>query len=63
MDCGLENLLTLGEDLLIEVVKRGEPAKMIALYQIPVEERRPECPVRIRVGMSPEMLAKFPSKG
>jgi len=62
MDCGLENLLTLGEDLLIEVVKRGEPAKAIAFYAIPVEERRPECPIRIRVDLSPEVLAKFPRK-
>jgi hypothetical protein len=62
MDCGLENLLTLGEDLLIEVVKRGERAELISFYLIPVEERRPECPVRIRASFSPEVLAKFPGK-
>lgn len=62
MDCGLDNLLTFGEDLLIEVIRRGEHANMIAFYQIPIEERNPECPVRIRVDLSPEMLEKFPRK-
>jgi hypothetical protein len=45
---------------LIEVIRRGEQGKMIAFYQIPVAERNPECPMRIHVDLSPEMLAKFP---
>jgi len=62
MDCGLDNLLTFGEDLLVEVIRRGERVNMIAFYQIPIEERNPECPVRIRVDLSAEMLEKFPRK-
>jgi len=62
MDSGLENLLTFGEDLLVQVAQRGEQAKTIAFYEIPAEQRRPECPVRIRVDLSPEVLAKFPRK-
>ena len=58
----LRNLLTLGEDLLVEVVKRGEPSRFVAFYEIPVGERDPECPVRIRVGPTPEMLKNFPPR-
>lgn len=62
MDCALDNLLTFAEDLLIEVVRRVETAKMIAFYQIPVEARNPMCPLRIRIDLSPAMLAAFPRK-
>jgi hypothetical protein len=62
MDCNLDNLLTFGEDLLVEVVRRAESSKMVSFYQIPVEERNPVCPVRIRVDLSPEVLAKVPRK-
>jgi hypothetical protein len=60
MDCGLDNLLTFGEDLLVEIIRLGELGKMIAFYQIPEAERNRDCPVRIRVDLSPEILEKFP---
>jgi hypothetical protein len=60
MNCNLDNLLTFAEDVLVEILKREEPTKTIAFYEIPADERDPQCPVRIRVDLSPEMLAKFP---
>jgi hypothetical protein len=63
MDVYLDNLLRLAEDHLVLLVRRSEIAKMIAFYEIPEAERNKECPQRIRVDLSPEMLAKFPRKG
>ena len=59
MDCGLDNMLTLAEDLLGHIVMHKSKFKGITLYEIPVEQRDPKCPIRLRVGLSPELGAKI----
>ena len=59
MDTCLDNMLTLAEDLLAFAVLDKSKFKQIAIRQIPVEDRDPKCPVRLRVGLSPEFSAKI----
>jgi len=59
MDTELHNMLTLAEELLVHVVMHKTKFKEIAFYEIPLGKRRPECPIRFRVGFSPEMEARL----
>lgn len=45
----LENLLTLGEDMLVSCVHHKTRHQIIQFVEIPVVDRRPECPVRLTV--------------
>jgi hypothetical protein len=59
MDCCLDNMLTLAEDLLIGVMlDKSKSRNLIAVYEIPSEDRDPSCPIRLRVGLSPELLRR-----
>jgi hypothetical protein len=50
MDCVLDNMLTLAEDLLAGVVMDKSKSKnLIAIREILKEDRDPKCPVRLRV--------------
>lgn len=50
MDCGLDNMLTLAEDLLAGVVMDKSGARnLIAIHEIANESRDPKCPVRLSV--------------
>jgi hypothetical protein len=59
MDEALHDMLTLAEDVLIHAMLQTTPFKQIAFYEIPNEERNPQCPVRLRVTLLPEIQAKL----
>jgi hypothetical protein len=40
MNRALDDLLTFGEDIIVEVIKAGQIGKMIAFYEIPEAERK-----------------------
>jgi hypothetical protein len=57
MDVGLDNMLTLAEDLLAGVVMdKSKSKKLITIVAIPAEDRDPKCPVRLRVELSPNVV-------
>jgi hypothetical protein len=56
MDCILDNLLTLAEDLLVHVIKQSPVSNVIAFYEITPSERDPSCPTRLRMSLSPEFM-------
>ncbi len=61
MDSGLDNMLTLAEDLLAGVVMDKSKAKqLIAIVEIPSENRDPKCPIRLRVAPSSEVVRRMP---
>jgi len=63
MDCGLDNMLTLAEDLLVGVVMdKSKSKKLITVGEIPSEDRDPQCPIRLRVDPSPEVLRQLPAR-
>jgi hypothetical protein len=63
MDCGLDNMLTLAEDLLVGVViKKTKSANLIKVVEIPSEERDLQCPIRLRVEPSEEILSQLPRR-
>jgi hypothetical protein len=61
MEYGLDNMLTLAEDLLVGVVMdKSKSRKLITVLEIPSEDRDPKCPIRLRVGPSPEVFGQLP---
>jgi hypothetical protein len=57
MDCGLDNMLTLAEDLLVGVVmNKSKSKKLITVFEIPSQDRDSLCPIRLFVGPSKEVL-------
>lgn len=56
------NLLTLAENLLVDVVLRTKRSEQIAIYEIPEAGRRPASPVRLQIGLDPEFAAKIGRK-
>ena len=63
IDCGLDNLLTLAEDLLVGVVMdKSKSKKLISVVEIPSEDRDAKCPIRLRVDPSPEVLGQLPAR-
>jgi hypothetical protein len=55
MDGTLDNVLTLAEDLLVGVVMdKSKSKQIITVYEIP-SDRDPNCPIRLRVGLSPQL--------
>lgn len=59
MTAVIQNLLTLAEDFLADLVTRTTPFKQIAIYEIPKEKRNPKAPVRLTCNLNPELLAKL----
>lgn len=56
LDVLLENLLTFGEDLLVWSIRKRPISPNVGFQLIPAEQRKRECPVRIRtvlVGLPP----------
>jgi hypothetical protein len=49
----------LQEELLLHSIEKRLMFPNIAFYEIPESERRPEIPQRIRVGLSPDLEAKW----
>ena len=50
-------MLTLAEDLLAVVVLDKSKFKQITIEEIPTEQRDPNSPIRLRVGLSPSVYA------
>jgi aspartyl-tRNA(Asn)/glutamyl-tRNA(Gln) amidotransferase subunit B len=61
MAVGLDNMLTLAEDLLVLTVLDKPRVKQITVVEIPAKERDPICPVRLRIALVPE--TKRPPSG
>ncbi|HVO92324.1 MAG TPA: Asp-tRNA(Asn)/Glu-tRNA(Gln) amidotransferase subunit GatB, partial [Terriglobales bacterium] len=59
MDVGVDNMLTLAEDLLALVVLDKTKFKQITIEEIPVELRDSKCPIRLKIGLSPEVYGKI----
>jgi aspartyl-tRNA(Asn)/glutamyl-tRNA(Gln) amidotransferase subunit B len=59
MDVNIDNMLTLAEDLLAFTVRDQSKFKHIVIAEIPAQSRDQSCPIRLRVGLSPELSAKF----
>jgi hypothetical protein len=57
MDIILNNMLTFAEEVLVHAAMDKVHTKHVRFYEIPVEQRRPEMPIRFRVGPSPELAA------
>jgi hypothetical protein len=58
MDTELHNMLTLAEDLLVDLIKRKSKfAALIEFVEIPVKDRDPQCPIRLRVVPKREIQA------
>jgi hypothetical protein len=53
MDVGLQNMLTFAEELLAHAVMRKRATEHMIVYEIGANDRKPECPVRFAVGLSP----------
>jgi hypothetical protein len=46
----LHNMLTLAEDLLVDLIKRKSKfAALIDFVEIPIKDRDQHCPIRLRV--------------
>jgi hypothetical protein len=56
MDCILDNLLSLAEDLLVLAIRNNPISNIIEFYEIAPAERDPCCPVRLRISLSPEFM-------
>ncbi len=52
----LDNMLTLAEDMLVSCVHHKMRHEIIQFVEIPIADRRPECPVRITVQLDPSKL-------
>jgi hypothetical protein len=61
LETGLINLCTFAEDVLVEVVRHTFKSPVLGFFEIPVAERDPECPVRIKVGLDPAKV-KWPGQ-
>jgi len=60
MEMGLENMLTLGEELLIQCIqKRMAPNNVMEFVEIPIEARRQEAPQRFTVQIKAEIREKM----
>jgi hypothetical protein len=63
MEYGIDNMLTLAEDLLVAVVMdKSKSKRLITVHEIPSEDRDPKCPIRLRVDPSQEVLGQLPAR-
>jgi hypothetical protein len=54
MDDIIEGIIRLGEDILAGLFHKLKGNFPLVLYEIPAEERDPQCPKRLRVGLAHE---------
>ena len=52
MDNIIEGIIQLHEHLLSVVFEDLKSAPFVVLNEIPISERDPTCPIRIRIGLS-----------
>jgi hypothetical protein len=52
MEAIIEGTIELGEELLIGLLYKFKVGLPIIVYEVPMEERDPSCPMRFRVGLS-----------
>jgi hypothetical protein len=60
MSVGVDNCLTLAEDLLVHAIIEKPIFKGIEFYQIPEDKRDATCPIRIRTTLSKEFFSTLP---
>jgi hypothetical protein len=51
LETSLDNMLTLGEDMLVSCIRHKTKFNAIQFVEIPVEKRNPACPFRLTVQM------------
>ena len=56
LDTYLDNMLTLGEDMLVSCIHHKTRFGIIQFVEIPVADRRAECPMRLTVQLDPAKL-------
>lgn len=61
LETGLINLCTFAEDILVAVVRHTMKSPVLTFFEIPVSDRDPQCPVRIKIGLDPAKV-KLPSQ-
>jgi hypothetical protein len=59
MRVGLDNFLTLAEELLADAVLRDPTFPHLQIYERPAKDRDPSCPVRLCIGFTQEFTAKI----
>ena len=52
----LDNMLTLAEDMLVSCIHHKMRHGIIQFVEIPIVDRRPECPVRLTVQIDPSKI-------
>jgi hypothetical protein len=63
MHTELHNMLTLAEDLLVDLIKRkSKSAALIDFVEIPINDRDPNCPIRLRVVPKREIQAQIAAR-
>jgi hypothetical protein len=55
----VQNLLTLAEDVLADLVIRSSQSTYLVVYQIPERDRDPQGPVRLKLGLNPDLFASL----
>lgn len=48
----IDNLLTLFEDVLVDCLLRVQPDGPLVIYEVPEDQRDPNMPIRLRVGLA-----------
>ncbi len=54
MDAIIEGVIELGEEILAGLFYKFKGDFPLAIYEIPVAERDPSCPIRLRIGFAAE---------
>lgn len=58
MDAIIEGIIKLGEEVLAGLFYKLKDNFPLVIYEIPAEERDPNCPMRLRVGLGPGATAR-----
>jgi len=56
MEAIIEGVIELGEDLLVGLLYKFKGGLPIVVYEVPMKERDTSCPMRLRVGLSENIL-------
>lgn len=62
METTMDNLLTMAEDLLVASIHKRSIFPTITFYEIAENDRNPEMPQRLRVGLEPGLERKLAEK-
>lgn len=54
MESIIEGIIELGEEIIAALFQKLKHDFPLVLYEIPVEQRDPSCPIRLRVGWAPK---------